>query len=127
MPHISQDPPVLAKLQSLVVSEINSMIAEAASESGVAPEDILDIVAVGNPTMQHVLLGVNPEPIGRGPYQAVWREPALLDAADIGIDAAPEARLFVFPMASGYIGGGAPAAGGAPPAGLFPGGNLPLD
>ena len=110
MTHIGQDPPVLAKLQSLVVSEINSMIAEAASESGVAPEDILDIVAVGNPTMQHVLLGVNPEPIGRGPYQAVWREPALLDAADIGIDAAPEARLFVFPVVSGYIGGDTIAA-----------------
>lgn len=127
MTHISQDPPVLAKLQSLVVGEINRMIAQAASEAGVAPEDILDIVAVGNPTMQHVLLGVNPESIGRGPYQAVWRESALLDAADVGVDAAPEARLFVFPVVSGYIGGDTVAAVLTRGADFYRGVNLLID
>ena len=127
MTHISQDPPVLATLQSMVVNEINQMIAEAAAESGVALDDILDIVAVGNPTMQHVLLGVNPEPIGRGPYQAVWREPALVDAADIGIRAAPGARLFVFPMVSGYIGGDTLAAVLTRGADFYQGVNLLID
>lgn len=127
MTHISQDPPVLATLQSMVVSEINHMIAEAASETGVALEDILDVVVVGNPTMQHLLLGVNPEPIGRGPYQAVWRESALIDAADIGVRAAPGARLFVFPMVSGYIGGDTLAAVLTRGADFYQGVNLLID
>ncbi|MBI3371238.1 MAG: DUF4445 domain-containing protein [Betaproteobacteria bacterium] len=127
MTHISQDPAVLATLQSMVVNEINHMIAEAGAESGVALDDILDVVAVGNPTMQHVLLGVNPEPIGRGPYQAVWREPALVDAADIGLRAAAGARLFVFPMVSGYIGGDTLAAVLTRGADFYQGVNLLID
>lgn len=127
MTHISRDPSVLATLQSLVVEEINRLIAEAAAESRVALDDVLDIVAVGNPTMQHVLLGVNPEPIGRGPYQAVWCEPALVDAADIGIRAAPGARLFVFPVVSGYIGGDTLAAVLTRGADFYQGVNLLID
>ena len=127
MTHINQDPSVLVALQSLVVDEINRMIAEAVADSGIDRDDILDVVAVGNPTMQHLLLGINPEPLGRGPYQPVWREPSLRDAAGVGLEVAAGARLFVFPMVSGYIGGDTLAAVLTRGADFYRGVNLLID
>ena len=55
---------MLATLQKLLVDEINRMVADAAREADVALTDIADAVVVGNPTMQHILLGINPAPLG---------------------------------------------------------------
>ncbi len=105
MTHIHRDPAMLGKLQSLIVAEVNRMIDEAARAAGVDRDDIFDVVVVGNPTMQHILLGVNPEPLGRGPYMTLWSEGVDVEAASVGLHLASGARLYVFPMASGYIGG----------------------
>jgi uncharacterized 2Fe-2S/4Fe-4S cluster protein (DUF4445 family) len=105
MTHIQRDPKLLGKLQSLLVTEINRLIGETAAETGIDLDDILDGVVVGNPTMQHILLGVNPEPLGRGPYMSLWSEGLDVEAETIGLRLAAGARLYVFPMASGYIGG----------------------
>ena len=74
MTHIQREPALLTEMQKLVVAELNRLIGELATEAGIDGEDIVDAVAVGNPTMQHVLLGINPEPLGRGPYLPVFSE-----------------------------------------------------
>lgn len=75
-----------------------------------ARDDIVDAVVVGNPTMQHILLGLNPESLGRGPYLPVWSDGVEVQARELGLAIAPRARTFVFPMVSGYIGGDTLAA-----------------
>jgi uncharacterized 2Fe-2S/4Fe-4S cluster protein (DUF4445 family) len=110
MTHVQKDRAALATMRRMLVEELNRLIAEAAAEGGVAPEDIVDAVAVGNPTMQHILLGVNPEPLGRGPYLPVWADGVEVEARALGLAIVPQARVFVFPMVSGYIGGDTLAA-----------------
>ena len=105
MTHIQRDPAMLKELQSLLVGGINDLLAGAAGEAGIDPDDILDVVAAGNPAMQHILLGVNPEPLGRGPYMALWSGGSDVEAKSIGLAVLSGVRLYVFPMASGYIGG----------------------
>ncbi|TSA11920.1 MAG: DUF4445 domain-containing protein [Betaproteobacteria bacterium] len=102
---IQADIAMLATLQKRVIDELNRMIAEAAAEAGVSQEDIADAVVVGNPTMQHILLGINPEPLGRGPYLPVLAEGVEVEAASLGLDIIPGAPVFVLPMPAGYIGG----------------------
>jgi uncharacterized 2Fe-2S/4Fe-4S cluster protein (DUF4445 family) len=110
MTHVQQDPAALATMRRMLVDELNRLIAETAAEGGVDPDDIVDAVAVGNPTMQHILLGVNPEPLGRGPYLPVWSDGVEVEARSLGLAIVPQARVFVFPMVSGYIGGDTLAA-----------------
>lgn len=110
MTHIQQGVAALAEMRRLLVGEINRLIDEAAKEAGVALTDIVDAVAVGNPTMQHILLGVNPEPLGRGPYLPVWAQGVEVQASELSLDVLPRARLFVFPSIAGYIGGDTLAA-----------------
>lgn len=108
--HIHRDPRLLGRMQSLIVAEINRLLADGARSCGVDIDDVLDAVVVANPTMLHILMGVDPEPIGRGPYMSVWTEAIDIEAANVGLVLAPGARLFVFPMSSGYIGGDTIAA-----------------
>ncbi len=110
MTHIQRDIALLPRLQQMVVDEISRMAEELTAESHIAVEDIVDVVAVGNPTMQHILLGINPEPLGRGPYLPVLSEGAAVRASDIGLKILRRARVFVLPMVAGYIGGDTLAA-----------------
>jgi len=110
MSEVQRDPDSLITMQRLLVDELNRLIREGAEAAGIDPCDIVDAVAVGNPTMQHILLGINPEPLGRGPYLPVLSEGAIVDAAQIGLATAPRSRVFVFPMPAGYVGGDTMAA-----------------
>lgn len=105
MTRVQEDPSSLATMRSLLVEELNRMIAETAAEAGVDERDIADAVIVGNPTMQHILLGISPEPIGRGPYLPVLAEGVEIDAASLGLRILPGAPVFILPMPAGYIGG----------------------
>jgi len=110
MTHIQKDPEALAEMRRLLVAELNRLIDEAAAEAGISPLEIADAVAVGNPTMQHILLGVNPEPLGRGPYVPVWSAGVEIEAEQLGLRVLPRARVYVFPSIAGYIGGDTLAA-----------------
>jgi uncharacterized 2Fe-2S/4Fe-4S cluster protein (DUF4445 family) len=105
MTHIHADVAMLSTLQQLLVCEINRMVADAAREAGVALGDIADAVVVGNPTMQHILLGINPAPLGRGPYLPVLCAGVEVEAASLGLALMPRSPVFVLPMPAGYIGG----------------------
>lgn len=110
MTHIQQDPATLAQMQRLLVDDINRALAEACAEAGAGLDDVVDAVLVGNPAMQHIVLGVNPESLGRGPYLPVWCDGVDVEARDLGLAIAAHAMAYVFPMVSGYIGGDTIAA-----------------
>ena len=110
MTQVQREPASLLTMQRLIVEELNRLTREGAQAAGIAASDIVDAVVVGNPTMQHILIGVSPEPLGRGPYLPVLSEGVSLEAAGLGLDIARRARVFVFPMPSGYIGGDTLAA-----------------
>ncbi len=110
MTHIQHDVHALADMRRLLARELNRLVDESAKEAGIALGDIVDVVLVGNPTMQHILLGVNPEPLGRGPYTPVWADGVEVMASELALDVLPRARVFVFPSIAGYIGGDTLAA-----------------
>ncbi len=105
MAHVQEDVSNLGVLHKLLIDDINRMVDDAAREAGVALKDIVDAVVVGNPTMQHVLLGINPVPLGRGPYVPVMSAGVEVEARSLGLTIVPGAPVFVLPMPAGYIGG----------------------
>lgn len=53
---------------------ISSMLAEAAKQAGVSPENVYVTVLAGNTCMHHLFLGISPESLVRAPYSPVIRE-----------------------------------------------------
>lgn len=95
----------LEELQGLIIEAINGIAVETTTAVGFSVENIYEIVAAGNTTMHHLLLGITPENIGVSPFVAVRREGFSIRAHKVGINIARGGRLYAMPNISGYVGG----------------------
>jgi len=93
-----------AKLQSLVLHGLNALIEKMAGEVGIGTSSIYKMTVVGNPTMLHLLLNVDPTAIANSPYVPVLRDGFALKASELGLVIAPLAWVEILPAISGYVG-----------------------
>jgi len=70
---------------------------------------IHDVVLVGNPVMHHLLLGIDPTPLGAAPFTLTIGAPVDLRATDLDLDL-PFARAHIGPCIAGHVGADAAAA-----------------
>jgi uncharacterized 2Fe-2S/4Fe-4S cluster protein (DUF4445 family) len=92
-------------LQYLLVRDLSQLTASLLQTAELKAEEIFVAVAAGNTTMQHLLLGLPPMGIAEAPFLPVVTDGMIVKSADIGLKLHPEARLYVMPVKSGYIGG----------------------
>ena len=57
-----------AEMTRVVREAVDALIGEAASEAGVARQDIVEVTLVGNPIMHHLALGLDPTELGSAPF-----------------------------------------------------------
>jgi uncharacterized 2Fe-2S/4Fe-4S cluster protein (DUF4445 family) len=95
----------LGELRVLVVDCINEMIAEMCGAAGARVESVYEATFVGNTTMNHILLGVDPTPLAHAPYKAVVTKSHSVGAAGLGIHIRPEGRAYTMANIAGYVGG----------------------
>ncbi len=84
---------------------VGTLVDLAASESrpGITRKDLLDLVIVGNPIMHHLVLGIDPTPLGTAPFSLATASPVDGRATDIGVDA-PHSALHLLPCIAGHVG-----------------------
>ena len=102
--HTMMEPEGLAALHTRIVETINALFDELLGMSGVTRENVYEVVVVGNATMIHLLLGIDPEPISVAPFIPAINEPVTLPAAEIGLKMHPQARLSTLPHLGAYVG-----------------------
>jgi uncharacterized 2Fe-2S/4Fe-4S cluster protein (DUF4445 family) len=101
---VYHDPAGLKQMQHAVVRGMNEIIGEICQRIGVETQDIFEVVAVGNTTMLHLLLGVNTNPIAVAPYVPVFTDLLSVEARQIGLRVNPAAMLTTLPCVAGYVG-----------------------
>ena len=47
---------------------LNGLLAQLANKAGIKRDAILELAIVGNPIMHHLLLGIDPTPLGGAPF-----------------------------------------------------------
>ena len=116
-PQIAVGPDVLARihhaatsdgrqqLNRLIVDGINGRVGALCRESGVGIEDVYLVSVAGNTAMSHLLLGLDPHWMIREPYIPAVNRPGMMRASELGLHAAPQARVLVFPNIGSYFGG----------------------
>jgi uncharacterized 2Fe-2S/4Fe-4S cluster protein (DUF4445 family) len=99
------DPGALDKLQQLAQETLAELTAEVCAEGGVEPDEVYEVALAGNATMTHLVLGIDPEPLGMAPFILSTRLYPEVLAADLGLPVHARARAVVFPAFGAYVGG----------------------
>jgi len=91
-------------LQNEIINALNTAIKVLVDRNSISTEDIVRIVIVGNPTMLHLLLGVDPQTIAISPFVPVFTERIYAKPADIGLKINQAGTVEVLNSISAYVG-----------------------
>ena len=95
----------LFRMHSELISAINFLISFLSSEKDIKPENIYQVIAAGNTTMQHIFLNKEIRGIGEYPYMAEILDTFTTTAKELAIAIAEYAPVTTFPCFSAYVGG----------------------
>lgn len=102
--HVMMEPEGAAAMTEVVRNALDELAGELVAEAGVARGDILDVAVVGNPIMHHLLLGLDPTPLGGAPFAPVVGSSLDLAASAVDLELNPAAGLYVLPLVAGHVG-----------------------
>lgn len=94
----------LNRMQEKVIGCFNDIIQEFVDEIGIDPMDVRKITAVGNTTMSHLLLAIDPKSLALAPFAPGFTGPVRRKAQELKINSYPEAIVDVLPNIAGHVG-----------------------
>lgn len=94
----------LGILHQAIVQCLNTIIDKLCTKHHISKDHIYEATVAANTTMLHLLLGVDPAPIGKSPYIPVFTDRQSLPASSLGLHLSPFGRMYCLPGVSGYIG-----------------------
>jgi len=99
----------IESLREITLRAINEVVERLTRAVGVDKQRVLAASIVGNPIMEHIVLGVNPTRISSAPYSPIQSLPLEVRAREVGLSINENAVVLVFPNVSGFVGGDAVA------------------
>ncbi len=91
------------QLTDAVRTALDELVRELTDAAAVDPTHVLDMVIVGNPIMHHLLLGIDPTPLGTAPFELATDEAVHTRACDLDVDL-PNAAVYLLPCIAGHVG-----------------------
>ena len=94
------------RLQDAIVSEtLNPMIQKMCRAAGISPRHIFRLAIAANSTMNHLLMGINADPLRMEPYIPAFFKTNSFYASDIQLHVHPDAHIIMAPNIGSYVGG----------------------
>ena len=103
--YVRANPSNLKILQARAIETLNDILRTLCEACGERPDAIYKVTVAGNTTMQQLLLGFDPSPLGETPFKPAFTDAQTLSAARLGLLTHPDAALTVFPQIGGFVGG----------------------
>jgi len=95
----------LAEMQQAAIKAIHSVIRNLREQAAVDATHIYEVVVAGNSTMQQLLCGLDPSPLGEVPFVPTFNDALRIPAQALGLGIHPGGEIFVFPQIGGFVGG----------------------
>ncbi len=91
-------------IRQQVGSLIGDLLASATRDSGVAADDLRDVVLVGNTVMHHLFAGLEVEVLSRVPFEPVHPGTCRLTGEELGWPALGDVPVRFLPCLGGFVG-----------------------
>ena len=102
--YVMMNPGGEVELTRAVRTSLDELIGRLCEEGGAKRDEVLELVLVGNPIMHHLLLGLDPTPLGVAPFTLEISEAVDRTATELDLEAHPAARAHVLPCIAGHVG-----------------------
>ena len=99
-----EDPDGLEKLRSRMALCLNELVASAAADARINPDQIAEATVAGNTAMHHLLVGLDPHYLSMAPYAPVLQESQDCKARDLGLTIGASAYVHLLPLKAGFVG-----------------------
>ena len=93
-----------ARSRRVLLDGIDALLRDLLRRRNLHPEDICDVVVVGNTAMHHFFLGLDVRSLGQAPFAPSVDTPVDVKVRDVGIAALPSANVHVLPIEGGFVG-----------------------
>ena len=102
--YIMMNPGGEVELTRVIREAISGLAAEVAAAAQIEQADIVEMTVVGNPIMQHLVLGLNPVELGVAPFALASDAGQSVVARDIDISINPGGFVYALPCIAGHVG-----------------------
>lgn len=92
------------KLTAEIQGQVGKMLEEARAKLDLGPNQILEVVLVGNPIMHHLFLGLNPVELGQAPFTCAVKDWFEAPAHRFNLGISETARIAFLPLVGGHVG-----------------------
>jgi uncharacterized 2Fe-2S/4Fe-4S cluster protein (DUF4445 family) len=92
------------RMHTAIIEGLNGLVTDLCTEAQVNPTEVVELVLVGNTTMHHLLLGVNPRELGGAPFSLVMHNALDVKARELGLRIAPGGNIHFPPCEAGHVG-----------------------
>jgi uncharacterized 2Fe-2S/4Fe-4S cluster protein (DUF4445 family) len=101
---VSQVPNGNWEIQKVLIAQLERMITDLMQHSATVDASLIEISMVGNTTMLHLLLGIDPASISVSPFTPVFTQGLVFKASELGFKAFPTAKISLSPSIASYVG-----------------------
>ena len=98
------NPEGAGQMTKAVRAAVCDLIYNTAEQAEIDTRDVLEITLVGNPVMHHLLLGLDPTPLGSAPFALATDHAVELFAAELDLKLHPNSRAYLLPCIAGHVG-----------------------
>lgn len=102
--YCSEDQSNLATMKDKIIDCFNKIIESFENDYGVKSDEIYEACVVGNTTMSHLFLGVNPEQLARAPFAPVFCGSVNVVASEMKLKMNQLANIHLMPNIAGHVG-----------------------
>jgi uncharacterized 2Fe-2S/4Fe-4S cluster protein (DUF4445 family) len=93
----------LKRMKGVVSDALRLLVRELLSSAGASADQVKLIALAGNPTMEHLLLGLPVATLAFPPYRPLFTTGKRINTSQLGWDMAVEG--YIFPLPGGFVGG----------------------
>lgn len=102
--YLQQNENEAPNLTAAIQTALADLVDAVCKEAEISPADVVEMTIVGNPTMHHLVMGIDPTQLGMEPFPLVVDEGTSVHARDLNIPINRAGYVWFLPCIAGHVG-----------------------